>query len=127
MLLESAKAATYLIARIMYDARVVGHAALETTAPGCLPISRRSALATVLVSTMTLEAATAATYPIAGVLYDGGHAVLKTTAPGCLPISRGSALATGMMPMMVGIQPPKAIKPSIECPAMFLRALMGRP
>ncbi|KAA6422231.1 MAG: hypothetical protein FRX49_07701 [Trebouxia sp. A1-2] len=23
--------------------------------------------------------------------------------------------------------PPKAIKPSIECPAMFLRALMGRP
>ena len=64
---------------------------------------------------MTLEAAAAATYPTAGVLYNGEHAVLirlgrgknnalpfclqKATVPGCLPISRESNLATGCLPI----------------------------
>ena len=44
-----------------------------------------------------------------------------------IPMRRGSVLATGMIPMMVGMQPPNAISPSMECPAMFLRALAGLP
>lgn len=40
---------------------------------------------------------------------------------------RGSVLATGMMPMTVGMQPPNAIMPSMECPAMRRRGLMGLP
>ncbi len=72
MLSEAAITATYLTA---HTACVSGHAVLRSTAPGCSPISTLSALPTVLVSTMTLEAAAAATYPIAGLLYDGEHAV----------------------------------------------------
>lgn len=36
-------------------------------------------------------------------------------------------MATGMMPMTVGMQPPNAIMPSMECPAMRRRGLMGFP
>ncbi len=68
MLLKPAIAATYLLARIMYDACVSGHAVLKSTAPDCSPIGTLSALATLQVPTMTLEAAAAAAHAIAGML-----------------------------------------------------------
>jgi len=52
----------------MHYACVSAHAVMHSTAPGCLPISRGSALATLQVPTMMLEAAAAAAHAIAGML-----------------------------------------------------------